>query len=267
MTTAEDEGPAVLFERREGIGIATLNRPRKLHALSPDIIQGLRDAITKMEEDPTAKVLILTANGRGFCSGADLSAGSREGRAPQISNWPRARPEMYPAVLFRNANFPIIGAINGVAAGAGMSIALSPDIRIMSDQARMIPIFIKRGVMPDMGLNYFLPRIVGVQKALEMMWTGESIPPEECLELGLVSRVVHHDDLMPAALELAGRLAKGPTIAIAMTKHAVYRNETGTLESDLEWVNFAQNRCFVTADFREGAAAFREKREAVFKGE
>ncbi len=266
-------GPAsepVLFERMGGVGIITLNRPEKLNALGPELIDGLVHYLHEVEEDATGKVVILTANGRGFCSGADLSRmeGQREAqRRSRSINCPMPRPELQPVNLLRNSPLPVIGAINGVAAGAGLSLALATDIRIVSEQARFVPIFIKRGLQPDMGCTYFLTKALGAQKALELIWSGESISAEEALGLGLVNRVVPHDDLLPAALKEAERLAKGPTVAIALAKRAVYRAETASLELDLELGSFAQERLMGTEDAREARVAFVEKREPNFKGE
>ncbi len=268
---SEPEAEPVLFERTGGVGIITLNRPEKLNPLGPGLIDVLVHYVRQMEEDATGKVVILTANGRGFCSGADLSSerggqGEAHSRARSMS-WPRPRPELQPVNILRNSPLPVIGAINGVAAGAGLSLALATDIRIASEQARLVPIFIKRGLQPDMGGAYFLTRALGARKALELIWSGESISAEEALELGLVNQVVPHEDLLPAALEEAERLAKGPSVAIALAKRAVYRAESVSLELDLELGSFAQERLMGTEDAREARRAFLEKREPNFKGE
>jgi len=233
-----------------------------------EIIEGLHEVAAEMDRDPDLRVLVLTAAGRGFCSGMDMNdmAKSSEDRPRHKLTWPRAHPELYPASLLRNADFPVIGAINGVAAGAGVSLALASDIRIMSDQARLVPLFVKRGLMPDMGTSYLLTKMVGAQKALELVLTAAPIGPPQALELGLVAKVVPHEELMTAALELAERIAAGPPVAMAYAKRAVYRAEIGTLEADLDWGNLVQGKLMETEDSKEGVRAFFEKREPEFKG-
>ncbi len=263
----DTEEPPVLYERRGAIGIATLNRPQRLNPMSSAMIEELHRIVNTMATTE-GKALIVTAAGRGFCSGMDVHdmATPMAERPKSRLTWPRPHADMYPASLFRSADIPIIGAINGVAAGAGMSFALCPDIRLMSDEARMIPIFLKRGLMPDMGMPFLLTQIVGTQKALELMWAAEPLSPQQCLELGLVSRIVPHDRLIDEAVAMAEKLASGPSMAIAYTKRAVYRSEVGTLEGDLEWGNLAQGKLMLTEDCAEGAKAFLEKREPHFKG-
>ncbi len=258
---------AVLFERRGPVGIITLNRPRTLNAMNQDLVNGVHRLVREADEDRSAKALVLTGAGKGFCSGMDVSDMGTDPQTRQSPmNWPRPRPDRHPVTLFRTVNIPVIGAINGVAAGAGMSLALATDIRIMSDRARLHPIFMKRGLMPDMGLTYTLTKIVGTQRALELFWAAEPIGPEECLRLGLVSKVVPHERLLDEALALAERLARAPSMAIALSKRAVYRAETGTLEQDLETGSFSQERLMRTEDFQEGYKSFIEKREPKFKG-
>lgn len=266
MTSAEE--PAVLFEVKGRVGIATLNRPQRLNPVGSEIIEGLHDAVHQMNIHDDLKVLVVTAAGRGFCSGMDMTdmAKSSDDRPKHRLTWPRAHPEFYPASLFRNADFPVIGAINGVAAGAGVSLALASDIRIMSDQARLVPLFMKRGLMPDMGTSYLLTKMLGAQKTLELVLTAQSISAEHALQLGLVAKVVPHEKLMPSALELGNQIATGPPIAMAYAKRAIYKAEFGTLEADLDWGNLAQGKLLDTQDSKEGVKAFFEKREPDFKG-
>jgi 2-(1,2-epoxy-1,2-dihydrophenyl)acetyl-CoA isomerase len=137
----------------------------------------------------------------------------------------------------------------------------------MSDRSRMVPLFIKRGLMPDMGGNYLLQKLVGSQKALELLWAGESLPPDECLRLGLVSRVVPHEELMAAAVALGEQFASKPSVAVALIKRHIYRAESVSLETDLEFGSFSQERLMTTKDFKEGYRAYVEKRDPKFKGE
>ncbi len=267
MTTKE--APHILFERKGPVGIISLNRPDRLNPLSADMVNAMREHLIAMSQDQSFRAAIITGIGRGFSSGMDVNrlAMDPSERPRSNFNWPRPRPEFQLPFLLRSAPFPVIGAINGVAAGAGMSLALSPDIRIMSDQARLVPIFIKRGVMPDMGLNYLLTRMVGTQKALELFWAAEPISPQLALELRLVARVVPHEKLMEAAMEYAERLSSGPYVAVAFSKRAVYRAENNRLDDEMDWGSLAQAQCMATEDAGEGARAFLQKRAPVFKGQ
>lgn len=266
MTTSQ--GAPVLFERRGAVGIATMNRPQTLNAMSQGLVHELTRIVHSADEDRSIKALIVTGAGKGFCSGmdvADMGTDPKTRQSPLV--WPRPRPDRQPVTAFRNANIPIIAAINGVAAGAGMSLALAMDIRVMSDKARLYPIFLKRGLAPDMGLAYTLTKLVGAQRALELFWNAEPIEPDEALRLGLVNKVAPHDRLLDEALAMAQRLAKGPSIAMALVKRAVYRAEAGSLEQDLEFGSFTQERLMRTDDFTEGYRSFLEKRDPKFKGQ
>jgi 2-(1,2-epoxy-1,2-dihydrophenyl)acetyl-CoA isomerase len=260
--------PPVLFERRGPIGIVTLNRPQTMNALSAGLVEHLVKFVREMDDDRTARALIVTGAGKGFCSGMDVNDMGTDPKTRQSPLvWPRPRPDRHPVTLFRSLVIPVIVAVNGVAAGAGMSIAMGGDIRIMSDKARFYPIFMRRGLMPDMGLTYTLTKAVGTQKALELIWKAEPIEPEECLRLGLVNKVVPHEKLMDEALAAAERFTKMPSMAVALAKRAVYRAEAGTLEIDLESGSFSQERLMRSEDFAEGYKSFLEKREPKFKGQ
>ena len=267
MTTASQ--PQVLYERRGPIAIATLNRPSTLNAMSAGMMDKFLEVLREADSGANGvKVLIVTGAGKGFCSGMDVNdmqADKKLGGTPMT--WPRPRPDRQPVMMMRTANIPIIGAINGVAAGGGMGFALGPDIRIMSDKARLIPIFLKRGLQPDMGTSYTLTKLLGTQKALELIWSADPIGPEEALRLGLVAKVVPHDRLLNEAMVLAEKLAKGPSAAIALAKRAVYRSESGTLDIDLEFGTYGQERLMRTEDFVEGFKSFLEKREPKFRGQ
>jgi len=166
----------------------------------------------------------------------------------------------------RDCPKPIIAAINGAAAGAGMNLALACDMRIASTAAKFAQSFVKRGLAPDWGGSYFLPRVVGVAKASELIFTGETIDAAEALKLGIVNAVVAPEELMAAAYKLAAKIAAGPPITIALAKRAIHHNLEADLRSALEFETFAQGICKDTDDYREGVKAFVEKRAAVFRG-
>ena len=161
---------------------------------------------------------------------------------------------------------PIISAVNGICAGAGLSFALLSDIRIASDKARFCAVWVRMGLVPDVGATHLLPRIVGLDKALELCFTGKVVDAAEALRMGLATSVVPHDSLMATSQELAFQIAEGPSTAIELTKRGIYRAMGGDYWASLEYESFAQNVCFQTDDFKEALSAFKEKRKAKFKG-
>jgi 2-(1,2-epoxy-1,2-dihydrophenyl)acetyl-CoA isomerase len=169
-------------------------------------------------------------------------------------------------LAMRDAPQPIIAAVNGAAAGAGMNLALGCDIRLASTAAKFSQAFVKRGLHPDWGGTYFLPRVVGMAKAAELIFTGAVIDAAEALRLGIVSQVLPPEELLPAARALAGAIAAGPPIAIRLAKRGLYRNAESDLRTALEYETFAQNTCFETEDAAEGIKAFVEKRAPQFRG-
>jgi 2-(1,2-epoxy-1,2-dihydrophenyl)acetyl-CoA isomerase len=167
----------------------------------------------------------------------------------------------------RKLEKPVIGAINGVTAGGGFGIALACDLRIASDRAQFSQVFVRRGLVPDVGCTFFLPKLIGAEKALELVFTGDMIDARKALELGLVGRVVVHDDLMKETLGLAKRLASGPPIAMGLAKRAVYQGlESSDLPAHMELELSFNNLCFFTEDAKEGVQSFRERRPPKFRG-
>ena len=258
----------LLYEVKDGIATLTLNRPERLNALGGTLRQDLHDAVTRAGADPEVRVMVVTGAGKGFCSGGDVKvmgeakAGQRE--RPLIEKVAPGRDRTLLAM--REAPQPIIAAVNGAAAGAGMNLALGCDLRIASTNAKFTQAFVKRGLHPDWGGTYFLPRVVGMAKACEMIFTGEVIDAAEALRLGIVSQVVAPEELLPAAYDLARRIAAGPPVAIRLAKRSLYANEDLDLRGALQMETMAQNICFETEDATEGIRAFGEKRAPIFKG-
>ncbi len=258
----------LLLEKKDGIATITLNAPDKLNALNAKMRRSLLLATDEVAKDDEVRVVIVTGAGRGFCSGADLSGGGGGGGAePSRSQRLEVLGPNFGAEAFFKLEKPVIGAINGVAAGAGFSLALSMDIRIASEVARFGAAFVLRGLVPDCGITYWLPRTVGTSKALELMFTGELINAAEAERVGIVSRVVPPDELMTAAGELAARIAKNPPIPMELTKRIVYRTMNDDVARHLDLETWAQRICNQTEDSREAIRAFIEKRPpAEFKG-
>jgi len=258
----------LIYEVKDSIATLTLNRPDRLNALGGSLRDDLHDAITRSAADPEVRVLIITGSGKGFCAGGDVKAmnEAKEGRRERPFMEKIAPGRDRTLLAMREAPQPIIAAVNGAAAGAGMNLALACDIRLASSAAKFSQAFVKRGLHPDWGGTYFLPRIVGMAKACELIFTGALIDAAEALRLGIVSQVLAPEELLPAAQALARAIAAGPPIAIRLAKRGLYRNAESDLRTALEYETFAQNACFETEDATEGIRAFVEKRAPQFKG-
>jgi 2-(1,2-epoxy-1,2-dihydrophenyl)acetyl-CoA isomerase len=254
----------LLLEKKDGIATITLNAPDKMNALTSGLRKSILSVTDEIARDEEVKVVIVTGAGRGFCSGADLSgAGAEPTRRQRLE----VLGPNYGAESFFKMDKPVIAAVNGAAAGAGFSLALSMDIRIASEKARFGAAFILRGLVPDCGITYWLPKLVGTAKAMELMLTGEIIDAQEALRLGIVSQVVPVDDLLNAAQEIAAKIAKNPPIPVELTKRIVYRTVNDDLARHLDLETWAQAICNQTEDSREAIMAFLEKRPpAPFKG-
>ncbi len=253
----------LLIDDAQGVRTITMNRPESLNALNETLKAELADALKAAERDDTVRCLVLTGAGRAFCSGADL----KEASAQQKSYGESLRRAYNPIILrLRSIEKPVIAAVNGVAAGAGCSLALACDLRVASDKASFIEAFVKIGLVPDSAATFLLPRLVGLGKALEMAFTGDALDAGAAESLGLVSRVVPGDALMEVTMELAQRLAQAPTRAIGLTKRAMNRALTLDLEAALNYEADVQEIAGRTNDHKEGLQAFAEKRPPRFTG-
>jgi len=258
----------LLYDVQDRIATLTLNRPERLNALGDTLRDDLHDAILRSGNDDAVRVLVITGAGRGFCSGGDVKSMSERdqtGAAQPLRD--KIAPQRDQTILaMRDCPKPIIAAVNGAAAGAGMNLALACDMRIASTAAKFAQAFVKRGLHPDWGGTYFLPRVVGIAKACELIFTGETIDAETALNLGIVNTVAAPEDLMEKTYELARKIAAGPPIAIRLAKRAIYHSQDVDLRAALEYETYAQNLCRETEDSKEGVKAFMEKRAPSFRG-
>jgi 2-(1,2-epoxy-1,2-dihydrophenyl)acetyl-CoA isomerase len=254
----------LLMEADGGVLVVTLNRPDVLNAVNDRLSADLQDALRFAERAPTVRCVVLTGAGRGFCSGQDLRDRTGVG---EVAYGDSLRRRYNPIVLrLRTMEKPVIAAINGVAAGAGCNLALAADLRIASDRASFIEIFARIGLIPDSGGTFHLPRLVGLAKAFELAYTADPVDAAEALRIGLVNRVVPHDDLRPVTMALARRLAQGPTKGFGLLKRGFTFALGATLEQALEYEAHLQTIAGRTLDHREGVAAFFEKRPPRFEG-
>lgn len=255
---------ALIVDQAAGVLTVTLNRPDVLNAFNEHMLRELHDTLRHAAQDAAARCIVLTGAGRGFCSGQDLR--DRAG-AIGFSFRESLRDRYNPVIAqLRTIERPVIAAVNGVAAGAGCSLALAADMRIASDRATFIEVFARVGLVPDSGSTYLLPRLVGLGKAFELSYTAEPVDAAEALRLGLVNRVVPHDDLMSQTHALAQKLADGPTRGYGLTKRAINYGLHATLDQALAYEAHLQEAAGRTVDHREGVAAFLERRQANFKG-
>lgn len=258
----------LLLEKEGGIATITLNVPEKLNALTRKMSRSLPLVADDIAKDEEVRVVIVTGAGRGFCSGADVSAMVRGSGTTQPSLYERLQVIGWPHYdVFPRLNKPVIAAINGACVGGGFSLALSCDIRIASETARFGVAQVARALVPDYGLTHYLPLAIGMSRALELMFTAEIIDAAEAERLGVVSRVVSPDELMKVTRELAAKIAQQAPIPVELTKEMVWRGLFDDLTRQIDLETWAQQICFQTEDFRDSVRAFLEKQpQPQFKG-
>ena len=256
--------PPVLYESAQAIATITLNRPDVLNALDDALIRGLRDAVDRAGRDAGVRAVLLTGAGRGFSSGADLASVPP---SPSLDLGAMLRERYHPVILgLRTMPKPVVCAVNGPAAGAGMSIALAGDIVLAARSAYFVQAFSKIGLVPDAGSTWFLPRYVGDVRARAMALLAERIDAPTAERFGMVWQVFDDDELMPQARQLAARLAGQPTRALALIKKALNDSFGRDLPAQLELEATLQTEAGRTEDFAEGVAAFLQRRPPVFRG-
>lgn len=263
-------GEDVLYEVSEGVATLTINRPEKMNTISGPMLRRLSELLLKANADEAVRVVVLTATGRAFCAGLDLvDATSGDGIGSQ--NQARAVSvdidlRNSPPTVLHAMDKPTICALNGAAAGYGMDTALGCDVRIMAQSAKMAPAFVKRGVVPESGGTWILPRLLGWEKAAEIVFTGRTLSAEECVQIGLASKVVPDAELASAARALALSMAQNAPLAVQSAKRLMRMGLNETFNDHVHHVYLQFLQLIRTDDFREGMTSFLEKRPADFQG-
>jgi len=262
-------GQNVLYDREDNIGIITLNRPEKLNALTHHMLSRINSIIKDVKRDDKVRAVILTGNGRAFSAGTDISSEVPQTAEVEINLMKEKTSTEYRQSLwfFNSIPKPVICAINGAAVGIAAEFSLHCDIRIAAESARWGQVFVLRGMTPDTGAGtYLLPRIVGLSKACELVFSGEIIDAREMLRIGLVSKVVPDAQLISAAKRMAKKLTRGAPLAVQMAKQLMYRGLEQTMEDHQEAARYCFQLSNKTEDVREGIVSFFEKREPRWKG-
>jgi 2-(1,2-epoxy-1,2-dihydrophenyl)acetyl-CoA isomerase len=259
--------PVILEGKYDGVATLVMNRPDQLNALNNELAMAVNDALGRLAGDDTIRVVVMSGAGRAFCAGGDLGAlgeGRQTGATHELG--PLLRAGMQMVLKMRTMPQPVIAAVNGAAAGAGMNVALAADIRIASENATFGQNFAKVGLFPDYGGTYFLPQLAGSAKAAELFYTGEMIDAKTALRLGIVNHVVPAAQLEAEVKALAQKIARGPTLAIRAVKKALFASHEKELARALEHEVQEQIRCYLSDDCNEGIRAFLEKRAPKFQG-
>jgi enoyl-CoA hydratase/carnithine racemase len=261
----------ILVEVQDYTATVTLNRPQKLNAYTDLMGEELTHAYNSLGQRNDVRVIIMTGAGRGFCSGADVSAvfqknidERNQGSAPRGRDVVHPRTGLHYALY--NCSKPTIAAINGPAVGIGLTLTLLQDIRIMAEEASMGAIFARMGLMPELGSTFMLPRLIGLAKALELTYTARILKAKEALEIGLVNQVVPGEGLLTTAREMASQIASLPPLALTVSKRALHQGAENDFDAAVQTETFGLDYLFKTQDHKEAVAAFLEKRPAKFQG-
>lgn len=259
----------LLEQVKDGVALLTMNRPDRLNALSRAMLDTMAEALPRLAADPNVGVLVLTGAGRGFCSGGDVKAMAEGSEAEGETLESRAqalRSRMEVSRILHEMPKPTIAMIRGAAAGAGLSIALACDLRVASDNARLVTAFARVGYSGDFGGSYYLTQLVGTAKARELYYMAEPVDAQQALALGMVNRVVPDAKLEDETMAMAGKIAAGPRVALGYMKRNMNAAESGSLKELLDLEAWHHTRTGFTEDHKEAARAFVDKRTPVFKG-